>query len=103
MLNRQYNIELSDDAEEDFDLTYVYYTSVSEKLANDFYEHIDKSLAKICRNPFTYPEVYRNIRKFVFTKFSFVIYYQVEKTTVKVIAIFYTSRNPKIWNKRSRI
>ena len=103
MQKKQYNIELSDEAEEDFDVTYVYYTSVNEKLADDFYKHVNRSLEKISINPFVSSEVYRNIRKFVIKKYSFVIYFQVEGKTVKVIAIFHTSRNPEIWNERTKI
>jgi toxin ParE1/3/4 len=100
MKKKPYKIELSDEAEIDFDKSYEYYTLKSEKTANAFYKQIDSGLRKIGQSPTSHQKVYHEIRKFVLKKFPFIIYYQIEEPIIKVIAIFHTSRNPELWEER---
>jgi addiction module RelE/StbE family toxin len=100
MKRKQYNIELSDDAEKDFDKSYEYYTSESEHIAEAFYNIVNKGFEKIGQNPMANPKVYKDIRKYLVKKFPFIIYYQVKELIIMVVAIFHTSRNPEIWQKR---
>jgi len=98
---KQYEIELSDEAEADFDKSYDYYASKSKNIANNFYKQIDINLEKISENPFLYPLSQKDVRRYVMKKFPFVIYYQIKELTISVIAIFHTSRNPEIWKDRT--
>jgi len=100
MTGKHYSIEISDEAECDFDNSYNYYFEHSPKVADDFFQRISISFENIKTIPFSFPEVYKNVRKFTVKKFPFVIYFQVEEYAIKVIAIFHTSRNPEIWNVR---
>lgn len=55
-MKKQYEIELSNEAEDDFDNSYEYYANVSEKVADNFYRQVDNSLTNISENPLRYPE-----------------------------------------------
>lgn len=101
MKGKSYSLEISEDAEGDFDNSYAWYYNENPKLAHTFFHGINSSLEIIKRNPFSFPEVFENLRKYTVKKFPFVIYYQVKDYTIKVIAIFHTSRNPKIWSERT--
>ncbi len=101
MKPKQFSIELSDDAEIDFDNSYNFYFEESSKVADEFFRRISLSLKNVMLNPFSFPIAYQNIRKFVVKKFPFVIYYQIIDSTIRVIAIFHTSRNPEIWSDRN--
>jgi plasmid stabilization system protein ParE len=98
MKGKQFSIELSDEAEIDFDKSYEYYYKENPNIAKSFFNRINLSLENLKENPTIFPDVYKGLRKYVVKKFPFVIYYQIEGTVVKVVAIFHTSRNPKIWN-----
>ena len=100
MKGRPYNIEISEEAENDFDNSYEYYYDDSTKAADAFFRLINISLETIKKSPLAFPEIHKGLRKFSVKKFPFVIYYQVVDYTIKVIAIFHTSRNPKIWTER---
>lgn len=100
MKGKTFKIELSDEAENDFDSSYEYYFDDSPKLAYTFFQRINISLENIRKAPSSFPVVHKNLRKYTVRKFPFVIYYQVEEFVIKVIAIFHTSRNPLIWNER---
>ncbi len=100
MRRKQYKIELSDEAEVDLDKSYEYYANENEDLADNFYRYIANSIEEIRKNPNLYPDIHKNIRKFVIKKFPFVIYYKINDVVVEVVAIFHTSRNPEIWQER---
>ena len=100
MKRKQYKIELSDEAEQDFDNSYEFYANKSENVANSFYQDVNNSLEKITESPNTFPKALKDIRKFVMKKFPFIIYYQVKRFTIRVLAIFHASRNPESWQKR---
>ena len=93
-MKKRYKIELSDEAENDFDESFEFYMSKSEKLADKFYGTIDDSLNKIAQNPKASTKFHKDTRKHVVPSFPFVIYYQIKQIVVRVIAIFHTSRNP---------
>ncbi|WP_010419538.1 type II toxin-antitoxin system RelE/ParE family toxin [Anaerophaga thermohalophila] len=97
----KFSIEISDEAEIDFDKSYEYYFEESPKVANAFFKRINISLEDIKQNPFTFPIAHKEVRKYLVRKFPFVIYYQIDNSTIKVVAIFHTSRNPEIWNERT--
>ena len=100
MENKNFLLELSAEAEQDFDNSYNYYFSKSNDIANLFYNQINSALSSIKEYPYLYQKVFANIRKFTLTKFPFVIYYQIQKSKIQVIAVFHTSRNPQNWFER---
>ena len=101
MKKKRYKIELSDEAESDFDKSYEYYSYKNEKVANDFFKNVNNSLEEIAKNPSTYPKVINEVRKYVIKKFPFIIYYKIEQLIIKIIAIFHANRNPEIWKDRT--
>ena len=100
MKGKLFSIDISEEAESDFDNSYKFYYYESPKIAETFFQRINISLEKIKKTPISFPEVHKNLRKYTVKKFPFVIYYQVVAYSIRVIAIFHTSRNPEIWNER---
>jgi plasmid stabilization system protein ParE len=100
MKKRAFKIEISAEAENDFDSSYSFYYDENPRLANQFFQRINTSLESIKISPHTFPVVHKNLRKYKVKTFPFVIYYQIDGFEVKVEAIFHTSRNPEIWNER---
>jgi plasmid stabilization system protein ParE len=100
MKTKQFNIELLDEAEIDFDKSYEYYSEESPKVADIFFKQINLGFENIKQNPKSFPIAHKDVRKHVIKKFPFVIYYRIIHTVIQVIAIFHTSRNPEIWNER---
>ena len=100
MKTKPFSIELSDEAEVDFDKSYEFYYEDSPKVAETFFKRINLGFENIKQNPNTFPIAHRDVRKYVVKKFPFVIYYRIIDTIIQVIAIFHSSRNPEIWNER---
>lgn len=99
-MTKPFSVELSGEAEEDFDRSYEFYYEKNPIIADTFYQSIKLSFENIKENPITFPIAYKDLRKYVVKNFPFVIYYQIIDTIIQVIAIFHTSRNPEIWNER---
>ncbi len=100
MKTKLFSIELSDEAEGDFDKSFEFYYEDSPKVANTFFKQINLCFESIKQNPKSFPVAHKDVRKYVVKKFPFVIYYQIIDTVIQIIAIFHTSRNPEIWNER---
>ncbi len=100
MRTKPFNLEVSDEAEVDLKNAYQFYAEESTRVAESFFKQINASLEVIKKNPRSFPYAHKNLQKFVVKKFPFVIYYQLDESTIRVIAIFHTSRNPEIWNER---
>lgn len=58
MKEKPYSLELSEDAESDFDISYEYYLNESPKAAYNFFNHINLSLENIGRTPLSFPEIW---------------------------------------------
>jgi plasmid stabilization system protein ParE len=100
MKGKPYSIQISEEAENDFDNSYEYYYDDSPNVADAFFQIINDSLEIIKKSPLSFQRIHKSLRNFTVKKFPFVIYYQVVDYTIQVIAIFHTSRNPKIWTER---
>ncbi|MCD4790241.1 MAG: type II toxin-antitoxin system RelE/ParE family toxin [Bacteroidales bacterium] len=99
-MKKSFEIELSNEAENDFGNAFSFYSLESTKIANSFFQQIDYGLTTISENPFYFQKAHKDIRRFVVRKFPFVIYYFVQDKNIKVVSIFHTSRNPQIWKRR---
>ena len=100
MKTKSFSIELSDEAEVDFDKSYEFYYEDSSKVAETFFYRINLCFEDIKQNPKSFPIAHKDLRKYVVKKFPFVIYYRILDKVIQVIAIFHTSRNPEIWKER---
>lgn len=100
MKTKPFSIELSNEAEKDFEKSYAFYYENNPKVADTFFQNINRSFEKIKENPHTFPTVHKDVKKYVIKKFPFVIYYRLMNTIIRVIAIFHSSRNPEKWNER---
>jgi toxin ParE1/3/4 len=100
MKKKHFRIEVSDDAELDFEESFEFYFNKSPLIAKKFIEDIEKSFSKIKENPNIFPEEIKDIRKYVTEKFPFIIFYRIKEEKIQIIAIFHTSRNPEKWLQR---
>jgi len=95
-----YKIDISDDAEKDISTSTEYYEEQQKGLGKRFFNAVLKAFGLIQKNPKAYPLTDNNLRKHVMKKFPFVILYFVGEVVVQIIAVFHTSRNPEIIEKR---
>ncbi len=87
-------------AESDIEEAALWYNDKVEGLGNEFLLVLEAKLNAIKRNPNQFQIIYKHIRRAVFERFPYVIFYIIEDNIVYVIAVVHTSRNPKLWKKR---
>jgi len=51
--------------------------------------------------PRLHREVFGDIRRAVVRGFPYCVYYREEPALIRVISVFHTSRDPKIWQSRA--
>lgn len=95
-----YRLLISDEARLDIVEAFLWYEDQREGLGLDFELCLEAGLNQVLKSPFSFEERYQNIRVYFISRFPYGIYYLIENNSIKVFAIFHTSRNPINWNKR---
>jgi plasmid stabilization system protein ParE len=92
------NITFSTIAQEEFEKSVLWYEGNSVGLGRRFADAIDQAIKAISLNPEAYIKIKSEYRQFVVDKFPFVIIYEIfeRKSTINILHIFHTSRNPKL-------
>lgn len=91
---------LSDEAIAEAADAFDFYERRQAGLGVRFTGAVQDCLDRVAANPFLYAIVYRDLREGAVDIFPFRIYYVAEPVRVRVISVFQTSRNPRIWKRR---
>jgi plasmid stabilization system protein ParE len=75
-------------------------TRVSAGLGEAFAEKVQEVLDRIAAMPRMHAKVLGEVRKAVVMRFPFCVYYREEQSCVRVLSVFHTSRDPRIWQSR---
>jgi len=96
-----YQLLISDESRLDILDAFSWYESRRPGLGKDFELCLEAGLSQIKRNPLLFQKRYKNLRIYFIDRFPYGIHYLIEENTVKVLAVFHTSRNPQRWAVRS--
>jgi len=79
-----------------------WYSKISKQLASDFLAEYRSKILFISENPNSAEIKYDNQRITFLKRFPYGIHYEFieRENTIKIYAVFHTSRNPKIWQER---
>ncbi|MGE5610185.1 MAG: type II toxin-antitoxin system RelE/ParE family toxin [Bacillota bacterium] len=88
------------EAEAELAEAYRWYEDRREGLGKDLLLSVEASLTAIQRSPYSYPLVYKDVRRSLIKRFPYGIYYLVEETRIVVIAVFHAKRDPRRWQDR---
>ncbi len=94
----EYNPDFYNDIVEAVD----WYNEKQAGLGDRFFRIIKRQTAKLSTSALHFAIKYDDIRCLTMDKFPYLIHYRVNEQTktVKVEAMFHTSRDPKIWDER---
>jgi plasmid stabilization system protein ParE len=87
-------------AEADSDNGYFWYESKRIGLGRAFLVAVDASIQSICRNPESYPIIYKTYRRAIVRRFPYAIFYEVTATEIIVYAVFDCRQAPERWRER---
>lgn len=99
-----YKIKIDEDALNDLREIVIWYNNQLQNLGLRFHKQAKSQINSLKSQPYIYAIRYSNIRCMLIKKFPFMVHYTVNENLklVEIYSIFHTSRNPEIWNSRSK-
>lgn len=88
-------------ARKEFNEAVDWYAERSVAVAERFVDAVTRTLDHIEQRPELYAKVLINVREALVQGFPYCIYYEVEEQWIDVIAVFHTSRDPEVWQRRA--
>jgi plasmid stabilization system protein ParE len=89
------------EARVEFDEAYDRYEGLRAGLGDAFADQVQQILDRIAVTPQMHAAVFGEVRKAVVVRFSYCVYYREEASCVRILSVFHTSRNPRIWQGRA--
>jgi plasmid stabilization system protein ParE len=89
------------EARAEFDEAYDWYESQRAGLGEVFADQVQQVVDRIAAAPQIHGIVVGNVRKAVVTRFPFCVYYREEASSVRILSVFHTSRDPRVWQSRA--
>lgn len=98
----QYDYRLSREAETDILNSYIWYEDQRHGLGEEFLDQLSIARDFILKNPLANKiRIRKEVRGYVTKRFPYIILYVVNENNIDVIAVFNTSRDPDILEKRT--
>ena len=79
----------------------THYESISADLANRFRGAVSSALKQIREFPEMYAVVFDDVRIVRAGRFPYVVQYKIKNNIPYILAVFYSSTNPKKWRERA--
>jgi hypothetical protein len=100
---KKYKIQIDEEALQDIQSAINWYNEQSEGLGSRFLKQIKLQINSLKLDATIYANRYSNVHCMLIKKFPFMVHYMIDNTnfTIQVFAVLHTSRNPKIWEKKS--
>ena len=87
-------------AKAEFNDAAEWYEDQQPGLGDDFVARVMQILDTIGDNPERYPIVAEDVHEALVSRFPYCVYFRVKTDRVVVLAVFHTSRDPTVWQKR---
>lgn len=96
------NVVVLDEAEVELTAAAEWYERERTGLGDDLLAEADGVLSAVAERPTTWPFVSGSkvVRRYLFSRFPYIVYYVVRGEAVFVIAFGHTSRHPGYWRGR---
>jgi plasmid stabilization system protein ParE len=78
----------------------LFYSKQAPGLGERFLVEVENWVGEISRSPQRYPLYFKDVRRCVMSQFPFGIYYRVEGTKIRILAVAHSSRHPDYWKRR---
>ncbi|MFP4014471.1 MAG: type II toxin-antitoxin system RelE/ParE family toxin [Chitinispirillaceae bacterium] len=94
-------LSIRPEAENDLHETYDWYEKKRRGLGDEFLLRIEAALESVTANPRSCAVVYKNIRRKLIRRFPYGIFFIIDESTIRILAVIHVKRNPENWKSRS--
>ncbi|MCD6010423.1 MAG: type toxin-antitoxin system RelE/ParE family toxin [Flavipsychrobacter sp.] len=91
----EYNITLSDDAEDDIFTAYIWYEQQKQGLGDEFKNAVKNAVTSIKLNPLYFSYRRKNTRGYIVKGFPYIVLFYIKRNNIYVNAVFHMSRKRK--------
>jgi len=95
------SIILRQEAERDVSEVFAWYDEQVPGLGTEFLEAIESSLSSIQDNLNQIPVIYREVRRALIHRFHMGIFFIALESSISVLAVMHTAREPGKWRSRT--
>jgi plasmid stabilization system protein ParE len=78
-----------------------WYEAEASGLSARFLAELDAAVQRVAFNPYQFPVVLADIRRALLRQFPYALFFRIVDDTVFVMACFHSSRDPRIWQRRT--
>ena len=78
-----------------------WYDAHAPHVVPQFREALRAALARISENPKQFPPAVKSTRRALLRRFPYILVFREMDDAVYIVAVFHTSRDPLIWQRRS--
>lgn len=93
-------VSLRDEAQAELEESHDFYEGRQPGLGVRFAAEVWDRLDVVAADPKRFAVVHRKVREADVPGWPFCLYYTVEPTRIRVVSVFHTSRDPRIWQRR---
>ena len=87
-------------AAEEAEAAQEWYAERSPAAAAAFLLELNHAVQGVAEGPERWPLHDQNIRKYVFPKFPFILFYKLTEEKIQIIAVAHSKRRPRYWRNR---
>lgn len=101
---KKYSVKIEPEAFDDIKSITSWYNQAQAGLGDRFLNMVINQIDSLKTNPQVYAIRYKEIRCITVEKFPYMVHYYFndETKTSEVLAVISTSRNPRIWEEKSK-
>lgn len=99
-----YKVKINIDALSDIQQATDWYNKRLPELGTRFQKNVKRQINTLKHSAVNYSIRYNNVRCMLIKRFPFLVHFIIDEANlvVEVFAIFHTSRNPQIWEQRTK-
>lgn len=97
----EYHLVSDPRADLDIEATFDWYEHKQSGLGLSFLDELCTTYDRIVKGPLKYQELRSSIRRALFRRFPYAVYFAVEEHVIVVLAVLHASRDPAEWQRRS--
>jgi toxin ParE1/3/4 len=96
----EFQLNVRPEAEAETQEAAQWYEQQSPGLGPAFLEVVEHTLHSVQKHPFRFPLVHGDIRRALLKRFPYSVFFRLQSTEVRVLAVMHQARNPSRWQSR---